>query len=318
MTRNQNNNFYEILAYLPYGVKSVLENLPLRTITDITEIRLRAGRPLSLTVKGENVFVSNRGNICFLFQHGLYIVSDDDVREAFKRMCEHSVYAHTEELKSGFITLKNGCRAGLAATAVYDNGIITGFKSISSINIRIAGEYLDCALQICDKFEGGLIIAGPPSSGKTTLLRDAVRLMSNGRACKQKRVALIDSRDEIASVKDGVPQYDVGNLTDVISGCSKSDGIEVALRTLNPNVIAFDEITTVKEADEVISGFFAGADVITTVHAGSIDELARRKAAMRLIESGVVKNAVFINGIGETPIVIDLEKVLQRKITDNA
>ena len=308
MTKEQNKNFYTVLDYLPTHIKNLLSALPQVTIKNTAEIRLRVGRPLSLTVKGENIFLSNSGNVCFLYQHGLYIVTQSDVDETLKRMCEYSIYAYSEQINKGYITLKNGCRAGLAASAKYENGKISGFKSISSINIRIAGEYKDCAMPIADKLCGGLIIAGPPSSGKTTVLRDAVRLISSGKGCYQKRVAVIDSRGEIASVKEGEPQYDVGPLTDVLSCCSKAYGIETAIRTLNPEIIAFDEIATEQEADEVVSGFFAGADVITTIHAGTVDEIFKRKAALKLIESGVVKNAVFLSGVGKKMVSVDLNK----------
>lgn len=308
MTKEQYANFYVVLDYLPNHIKKMLSALPQTTVKNTAEIRLRVGRPLSLTVKGENIFISNSGNACFLYQHGLFTITQSDVDETFKRMCEYSIYAYSEQINKGYITLKNGCRAGLAASAKYENGKISGFKSISSINIRIAGEYKDCAMPIVDKLCDGLIIAGPPSSGKTTILRDAVRLISCGKCCRQKRVAVIDSRGEIASVVGGEPQYDVGPLTDVLSWCSKSYGIETAIRTLNPEIIAFDEIATEQEADEVISGFFAGAEVITTVHAGSVDELFKRKAALKLIESGVVKNAVFLSGVGNQIISVDLNK----------
>lgn len=291
-------NFKNTLTYLPTHIAELLTHLPDKTVQAVSEIRLRAGRPLSLTLKGENVFVSEKGHICFLYQHGLYSVTQNDIDLTFRKMCDYSVYAFSEEIRNGFITLKNGCRAGIAATAVYENGKLSTFKAVSSINIRIAGEYIGCARQLINYLSGGLLIAGPPASGKTTLLRDCVRTLSYGDGVTAKRVAVIDSRGEIAATKGGIPQNDLGPFCDVLTGCSKAEGIEIALRTLNPEVIAFDEISGKDEADSVLNGFFAGADVITTVHAGSLDEVMNRIAAKSLITSGAVKHVAFVKEVG--------------------
>lgn len=301
--------FNETIEYLPKSIRDLLSRLSQKTVNDINEIRLRAGRPLSLTLGGESVFVSAVGNICHLMQHGLYMVSAEEIDETLELMCEHSMYAYIEQIKSGYITLKNGCRAGLAATAVYENGEISGFKSVSSINIRLACEYKNCAMPLSKYLGTGLLIAGPPSSGKTTLLRDAVRLISSGIGTERKRVAVIDSRGEIAALKRGVPQNDVGLLADVINGTGKAEGIEIAIRTLNPQVIAFDEIATKSEADAVLEGLFSGAEVITTAHLGSLSELESRSAVMSLILSGAIKNIAFVAFVGAKPEIIDVSNL---------
>lgn len=301
ISKNKYEVFKELLDYFPTNIAEILSKLPTRAVFSASEIRMRTGRPLALTVDGENVFVSVTGTLCHLQQQGLYNVTVDDMHTVFRNMCESSVYAYAEQIKSGYITLKNGCRAGLAASAVFEDGRISGFRSISSINIRIATEYKGCALPIAQFLDKGLLIAGPPSSGKTTLLRDAVRLVSNGALTERKRVAVVDSRGEIAAVSGGVPQNDVGPLTDVISGTGKAEGIEIALRTLNPQVIAFDEIFTEKEADEVIKCFFTGAEVFTTVHLGSLEELKDRSAAAKVLKSGAIKRICFISKVGAEP-----------------
>lgn len=289
----------ETAEYFPLNLKQLICNLPQKTLNSITEIRLRADRPLSITLNGENVFLAKAGHICYLSQHGLYIPTKQELEEIFINMCEHSVYAYAEQIKHGYINLKNGCRAGLAASAVYENGKIKNFSHISSINIRIAAEVFGCAMPIANVLNGGLLIAGPPSSGKTTLLRDAVRLISSGISTVRRRVAVIDTRGEIAANDNGVPTVDLGDLTDVISGCEKREGIEIALRTLNPQVIAFDELGNLEEVKAVIGGFHAGCDALCTVHIGSVEELKIREVSRTLLQSGVIKKVAFLGAVGE-------------------
>ncbi len=303
---------YEIVKetanYFPTALRELICNLPLKTLNSISEIRLRTNRPISITLNGENVFLAKTGHICYLSQQGLYKPCASEIEEIFVNMCEHSVYAYSEQIKQGYITLKNGCRAGLAASAVYENGKITNFSHISSINIRIAAEVIGCALPIAGVLSGGLLIAGPPSSGKTTLLRDAVRLISCGLSTVRRRVAVVDTRGEIAAIENGTPTADLGPLTDVISGCAKDKGIEIALRTLNPQVIAFDELADIDETKAVIGGFHAGCDALCTIHIGSIEELSEREASRELLKSGVIKSVAFLRAVGEPIEIFSVKK----------
>ena len=209
MTEDKKNQLLnEIAGYFSPTVRHLISLLPGKAVGEMSEIRLRAGQPLSLTVKGENVFLSDGGQLCYLLQSGLYTVTKKDINDTFRALCEFSEYAYKDQLKMGYIPLKNGCRAGIAARAVIENGKMVGIAEVSSINIRLAVEYKNCAIPLSKYFSGGLLIAGPPGSGKTTLLRDSVRLISCGIGTARKRVAVVDTRGEIAAVKDGVPQND--------------------------------------------------------------------------------------------------------------
>lgn len=300
-----------IADYFPERIKRIIKGMKQNVLNDICEIRLRVGRPMSLTIKGENVFLSEKGDICYLFQHGLLAVDEIEMNDIFVNMCDRSVYAYEEQIKRGFITLKNGCRVGIAASAVYENGQLVSFSNLSSLNIRIAAEFIDCALPICEYLEEGLLIAGPPLSGKTTVLRDAVRLIANGYGTLRRRVAVVDTRGEIAAVSAGNPTVDLGALCDVISMTDKSKAIESALRTLAPEVIAFDEIGNIIEAKAVIEGINAGVMPICTVHIGSPNELKVREVSKMLISSGAIKNIVFLKSLNAKPVVYSVDKDFQ-------
>ncbi len=301
----------DIADYFPDRLKTVIKNLSERVLDDITEIRLRVGKPLTLTLKGENVFVDSKGQVCFLKQHGLFIVERRELEAVFEAMCGHSEYVYTKQIKNGYITLKHGCRAGIAASAVYENGEISNFTQITSINIRIATEFIGCATGLTDVLSEGLLIAGPPASGKTTVLRDGIRVLADGEGIAPRRVAVVDTRREIAAVNKGIVQNDLGMLVDIISECEKVAGIEIALRTLNPEIIAFDEISDLKEAKAVLNGFNSGVKVLTTVHIGCVDDLLKRNVTRVLLMSGIIKNVAFLKGIGQPIDVISVEELLK-------
>ncbi len=277
--------FESVLYAVSDRILNLLKNLSPCVKSNTSEIRLRAGLPLALTVSGETVFVRQNGQTQFFISNDLFKVTKEDLEESFKKLCNCSVYAHEKELQNGFIVMKNGCRAGVCGKLNSD-----GFmQDISSLNLRIAREIFGCANDILKTYtSGGLLIAGPPCSGKTTVLRDLVRQLSNGNSGKIKRVCVIDSRCEISGSSDGNSINDLGPATDVLISEDKAAGIEIALRTMFPDVIAFDEIGTVAELKSVSDSFCSGVDIITTAHIGSLDELTTRNVTASLLKSGAI------------------------------
>ncbi len=299
--------FESVIYAVSDRIKAVLVRLSPTVKANTSEIRMRTGLPLALTVGSETVFVRENGQTQFFLSPDLFGVNKADLEESFKRLCNNSLFAHENELKNGFIVMKNGSRAGVCGN-INEKGAL---KDISSINLRIAREVLGSANEIVRDYKnGGLLIAGPPGSGKTTILRDLIRQLSNGNTSRLRRVAVIDSRCEISGSHLGCAVNDLGANTDVLITEQKACGIEIALRTMFPDIIAFDEIGTERELKSVADSFCAGVDIITTAHAGSISELRTRTVTNALLKSGAISQVAFLPNIhGGKITVLDTKEL---------
>ncbi len=279
---SQNNS---ILSYLGSVGASIAKSK--YRINEMCEIRLRAGRQIALeTVKGRVTLDK--------------IVTAQDINECIKIFCIYSVHSYEKEIQNGYITLKGGHRAGFCGTAVIKDGKLEGIKDISSINLRIAREVSGCGERLSEVVFSedfhGLLIAGKPMSGKTTVLRDLCRIIGN-----KNKLAVIDSRGEIAAVYGGIPQNDIGTFTDVLNGYGKTEGIEIATRTLSPEYIACDEITG--EEDSVKMCLNSGVKIIFTLHCGNIEQAKKSKTA----KTGAISHIAFLGGkLGQVTEIIGL------------
>lgn len=277
-----------------------LRALPQSLKNQIQEIRLRADRPVCLCTGSGILFLHKGGVPGRTADAESLTVFREEIDEVFRRVCRYSVYSHQNEIKNGYVTIPGGHRVGICGTMVYSGGEVSGIREISSLNIRIAREIKGCAdvliRQIGEKLSAGLLIAGPPSCGKTTLLRDLARQLSEGICGDARKVVVIDERGEIGACCGGIPQNDLGPCCDVLDGCTKGDGILQAVRSLSPDFIICDELGGEKDVSSVTEGLNAGAAVIATIHAGNPAELLERRQAKGLLETGAFQTVVFLEG----------------------
>lgn len=251
-----------LLFIFPVHLKNVIINM-LDGINheEIEEIRIRANKPLVIKCRDKHL-VSE------------YIAEIDDVHSTIELAVEHSVYAHSDEIKNGYITIEGGHRIGVCGQVVFENGVVVAMKHISSINIRVAHQIKGCA----DKFIKNIssksyidntLIISAPGLGKTTLLRDIVRQLSD----RGLDIGLVDERGEIAAAYMGIAQNDVGKCTDVLSFCKKSVGMTMLIRSMAPKVVVADEIGSREDIDAIINATNCGCNVIATVHGNVIEDI---------------------------------------------
>lgn len=287
MFLNDKDRFDRALYAVCGRIRNILERIPSQQRAQIEEIRLRCEKPVVLTIGGRPNFIRTSGELCFLRQSDIVFADSYDIEESFRLLCQCSVYAHEKELRNGFVMMKNGCRAGVCGT-LSDSGTM---QDITSVNIRIAREIFGAADSILEEYQGkGLLICGPPLSGKTTVLRDLIRQLSD----RLFSVCVIDSRGEISGMQGVTCQNDLGICTDVLLTSDKALGCEIALRTMNPDIIAFDEIGTEAELVRVEESFYSGVSVITTAHIGELSELMTRSVTARLLKSGAIEQIALL------------------------
>ena len=290
--RMENESILTILRHLPGHIRAPMERTVPLFLQGVQEIVLRADRPIAIECADHRFYLSESGNaVDSLHTVGLLKASASDIFEIFKSICDYSVYARQDELNRGYITIENGVRVGICGTAVVRDGIIVNIKDITTLSFRVAREVIGCSCELIGMIRplDGVLIVGPPSSGKTTLIRDMTRILS-----ERHKVSVIDERNEISATVGGRSGCDIG-MADVIVGMDKGRGIITALRSMSPDLIICDELSGKNDADALRYALRCGVSFIATVHARDIGDLRSRPVTAELLNTGAFRYVVFLD-----------------------
>lgn len=301
-------------------IKKILSKKLLKVLEDeklqneLQEIRLRVNKPILIYHHNKEYYVDNNYKLYSTNVENKLIATNEDIKEVLENISQYSLYAFEEDIKNGYITIEGGHRIGLAGKVVLENGKVKTIRNITCMNIRISHEIKGCANNILpfivkeDSIYHTLIIS-PPKCGKTTLLRDIIRQLSNGfESFKGVTIGLVDERSEIGGSYRGVPQNDIGIRTDILDTCNKDEGLLMLLRAMSPDLIALDEIGKKEDIEAIEYALNAGCKIICTVHGNSIEEIKEKPRLGDLIKQKLFKRYIFLenmNNIGDIKKIYD-------------
>ncbi|MGI6426651.1 MAG: stage III sporulation protein AA [Natronincolaceae bacterium] len=302
--------------YLCPDVRSIIKKMPRDFKSALEEIRLRVNRPLMVSGNRKDYFVNINGGLT-LTPAGGYCISKENIEKTLQFASNYSIYSIEDELKNGYITIHGGHRIGIVGKVLMGNKGIRTLKNFSGLNIRVSREKLGVASKalpyiINSKGEFlNTLLVSPPQCGKTTLLRDIIRTISEGvphMNFRGLKVGVVDERSELGACFEGVPQNDLGPRTDILDCCPKAEGIIMLIRSMSPQVIATDEIGRMEDSIAIEEAMMAGIKLITTVHGRSLEDILGKSIIGKLVRDGVFERIIFLsnsNGAGTMDSIIE-------------
>lgn len=272
-----------ILEYFPNKiVQAILNSINEKEIETLEEIRIRVSKPIILKLANKEIIVE-------------YIVTTQDILEIVEKITENSMYSYQQQICSGYITLKGGHRVGISGNVVMEENKVINVNYIYSLNFRIARQIIGVADKVVneviknDEVSNTLIIS-KPGAGKTTILRDLIRIIS-----KIKTVGVVDERGEIAAMYKNEPQNDLGIKVDILSNISKSLGIKMLVRSMAPDVIVADEIGTKKDIEAIKYAVTSGVKGIFTAHANNIEDIKKSPILKELLDLNLIDKIIILD-----------------------
>ena len=295
------------LKIFSISIRQILQNAPLE-FKNLQEVRMRVNGPLLIRYEGREYAPAENGGLQSCREKQIpmpkkvHYVTRRELMETMEYIAGYSLYAYEDELRQGFLTIQGGHRVGVAGKILMEQGRIKSIRHISFLNVRLAHQIAGCADPVIPYIvEKGevchTLIISPPCCGKTTLLRDVVRQISNGTTwCEGKNVGVVDERSEIGGAYQGVPQNDLGIRTDVLDCCPKAEGMMMLIRSMSPQVIAVDEIGTYGDIKAIESVLNCGCRLIATVHGSSIEDIKKKPLLQKMMQEHVFERYIILNG----------------------
>ncbi len=293
----------EILNFLPEILKQKIISA---NMNNIEEIRVRTTKPVILKNNIEEKVLD-------------YIISQEAVLQVLQRLCDNSLYSYQNQICEGFITLKGGHRVGVTGNAIIKDGKVATLSYISSLNFRIARQVLNCSNEaimyiLNENTIWNTLIVSPPGLGKTTLLKDIIRKISNGipeMNFKGITCGVVDERGEISATYKGISQNDLGVRTDVIDNIPKALGMKMLVRSMSPKVIIADEIGSKEDIEAIEYAVSSGVNGIFTAHGNSLEQIRENPILNQLVLNGYIDKILILDNKRNVHLVY--EKQNQRK-----
>ncbi len=307
----------ELLKILSLKLRTIIGKLTIN-YDNLQEIRLRINAPLMIVYDNQETFITENSKLTSVPRDAVQI-SRNEIRETMEYISNYSLYAFEEEIRQGFITISGGHRIGIAGKTIIEEDSVKSIKHISFINIRLAHQVKGCADTVLpyliNKEARGIyhtLIISPPRCGKTTLLRDIIRQLSDGSSYLPGiNIGVVDERSEIGACYMGTPQNDLGIRTDILDCCPKAKGMMMLIRSMSPQVIAVDEIGSKEELDAIDYVIGCGCKLIATVHGSSIEDIRNKPVLGSLVDKKLFERYVILSNkksIGHLEEIYDAQQ----------